>query len=113
MNPDFTPYHLDVIEKNKILTKDYDDHDMSKIIVETPEKAEIYYKAVKEMYSIAFHPKFILRQILFLFRFKKRDWEFLFTYGVRAIRRVRQHIFNLTRNSTSSSSSISSVNEEV
>ena len=29
---------------------------------------------------------------------KKKDWQFLFTYSVRAIRRVRQHIFNLTRN---------------
>ncbi len=103
---DFTPYHLDVIEKKKILTENYDDHDMSKVIVETPEKAEIYYNAVKEMYSIAFHPKFIIRQIFFLFRFKIRDWEFLFTYGIRAIRRVRQHIFNLTRNSGTNPNSI-------
>jgi len=38
-----------------------------------------------------------LRQLVFLTSFKKRDWQFLFTYGLRAIRRVRQHIFNLTR----------------
>ena len=49
------------------------------------------------MYSIAFHPRFIWRQLAFLFTFRKRDWQFLFTYGMRAIRRVRQHIFNLTR----------------
>lgn len=95
---DFTPYHLETIENKKLISKDYSDHDMSKIIVETPEKHEIYYKAIKEIYSIAFHPKFILRQIIFLFRFKKRDWEFIFKYGIRAIRRVRQHIFNLTVN---------------
>ena len=55
------------------------------------------YDAVRQMYSLAFHPKFILRQLRFLFSFRLRDWQFLFTYGLRAIRRVRQHIFNLTR----------------
>jgi hypothetical protein len=35
---------------------------------------------------------------MYLRSFRRRDWQFLFTYGVRAIRRVRQHIFNLTRN---------------
>ena len=29
--------------------------------------------------------------------FKKRDWQFFFTYSLRALRRVRQHIFNLTK----------------
>ena len=94
---DYTPYHQDTIDKGLILTKDYDDHDMSKIIVKTPIPHDVYYKAVKEMYSIAFHPKFVLRQLIFLFKFRKRDWEFLFIYGFRAIRRVNQHIFNLTR----------------
>ena len=75
---------------------DYNDFDMSKVIVKTPIDHSFYYKAIKEMYSIAFHPKFIFRQILFLFSFKKRDWQFLFTYSIRAIRRVNQHIFNLT-----------------
>ena len=69
---------------------------MSKLIVKTPINHEEYYRAIKEMYSIAFHPKFILRQIKFLLNFKKRDWQFLITYSFRAIRRVRQHIFNLT-----------------
>ena len=49
------------------------------------------------MYSIAFHPLFILRQLMFLMSFRKRDWQFLFTYSIRAIRRVKQHIFNLTQ----------------
>lgn len=49
------------------------------------------------MYSLAFHPLFIARQLQFLLTFRKRDWQFLFTYGWRAVRRVRQHIFNLTR----------------
>ena len=69
---------------------------MSKLIVKTPIDHSNYYKAVKDMYSIAFHPLYILRQIKFLFNFKKRDWQFLFTYGWRALRRVNQHIFNLT-----------------
>lgn len=93
---DYTPYHQECINKGVLLTDNYDDFDMSKLIVETPLPHQAYYDAVREMYSIAFHPRFILRQIKFLEGFKKRDWQFLFTYGWRAIRRVRQHIFNLT-----------------
>ena len=80
-----------------LLTDDYNDFDMSKLIVKTPIPHDEYYKAVKDMYSIAFHPKFILRQLRFLLKFRKKDWQFLFTYGVRAVRRVRQHVFNLTQ----------------
>jgi hypothetical protein len=87
-----------------MLTDDYDDHDMSKLIVETPLPHDEYYKAIREMYGISFRPKFILRQVRFLLSFRKRDWQFLFTYGLRAIRRVRQHIFNLTRNAGTGSS---------
>ena len=70
---------------------------MSKLIVKTPAPHSAYYKAVREMYGIAFHPKFILRQIMFLATFRRRDWEFLFSYGWRAIRRVRNHLYNLTQ----------------
>jgi hypothetical protein len=94
---DFTPYHQECIDKNLLLTKNYIDHDMSKLIVRTPIEHENYYNAVKEMYFIAFHPRFILRQIIFLFSFKKRDWQFLLTYSIRAIRRIKQHVFNLTK----------------
>jgi hypothetical protein len=93
---DYTPYHKECIEKKVLLTEDYDDFDMSKLIVKTPIPHKQYYKAVKKMYGIAFHPLFITRQILFLLSGRKRDWQFLFTYSIRAIRRVRQHIFNLT-----------------
>lgn len=94
---DYTAYHEECIRDGVLLTQDYDDHDMSKLIVRTPIPHDRYYKAIREMYSVAFHPFFILRQIQFLFKFRKRDWQFLFTYGLRAIRRVRQHVFNLTR----------------
>jgi anaerobic magnesium-protoporphyrin IX monomethyl ester cyclase len=94
---DFTPYHLECIRNEVLLTDNYDDHDMSKLIVKTPLPHDEYYKAIKEMYSISFSPKFILRQIRFLFSGRRRDWEFIFIYGIRAIRRVRQHIFNLTQ----------------
>ncbi|MBT4258404.1 MAG: hypothetical protein HOD90_00665 [Nitrospina sp.] len=70
---------------------------MSKLIVKTPIPHTDYYNAIRKIYGVAFHPKFIFKQIQFLFHFKKRDWQFLFTYGIRAIRRVRQHIFNLTK----------------
>lgn len=96
---DFTPYHLECINHDVLLTDNYDDHDMSKVIVKTPIEHEEYYKAIKEMYSITFHPKFLLRQIKFLFNFRIRDWEFIFIYGIRAVRRVRQHIYNLTSSS--------------
>ena len=94
---DYTPYHQECIKNGVLLTDDYDDFDMSKLIVRTPVPHDRYYQAVREMYSVAFHPLFILRQVRFLLSFRKRDWQFLFTYGLRAIRRVRQHIFNLTR----------------
>lgn len=93
---DYTPYHKECIDRGVLLTDNYDDHDMSKVIVKTPIEHKEYYNAIREMYSIAFHPKFILRQLIFLLNFRKRDWQFLFTYGFRAIRRVNQHIFNLT-----------------
>ncbi len=94
---DYTPYHKECLEKGLLLTDDYNDFDMSKLIVKTPISHDQYYKAVREMYSIAFHPKFIWRQLVFLTTLRERDWQFLFTYGIRAMRRVRQHIFNLTK----------------
>jgi radical SAM superfamily enzyme YgiQ (UPF0313 family) len=100
---DYTPYHKECLMGDLLLTNDYDDFDMSKLIVKTPIPHDAYYKAVREMYSVAFHPLFILRQVIFLFSFKKRDWQFLFTYGLRAVRRVRQHVFNLTRHEHKSS----------
>ena len=93
---DYTPYHIDCIENKRLLVDHYNDFDMSKVIVKTPIDHSFYYDAIKEIYSIAFHPRFIFRQLLFLFKFRKRDWQFLFTYSIRAIRRVNQHIFNLT-----------------
>lgn len=99
---DFTPYHQECISKGVLLTSDYDDHDMSKLIVSTPLPHSEYYSAIRKLYSITFDPRFVFRQILFLRHFRKRDWQFLFTYGLRAIRRVRQHIFNLTHKSLTS-----------
>jgi anaerobic magnesium-protoporphyrin IX monomethyl ester cyclase len=97
---DFTPYHQECIDKGVLLTDNYDDHDMSKLIVKTPLDHDEYYAAIRKMYAVSFHPRFLLRQVQFLVKFRKRDWQFLFTYGIRALRRVRQHVFNLTRNST-------------
>ena len=93
---DYTGYHKECLSEGVLLTDNYDDYDMSKLIVRTPIPHQDYYDAIKEMYGIAFHPRFILRQVLFLFKLRKRDWQFLFTYSLRAVRRVRQHVFNLT-----------------
>ncbi len=94
---DYTPYHQECIDKNLLITDNYDDYDMSKLIVKTPIDHDHYYNAIRKMYTIALHPAFILRQLSFLFSFRKRDWQFLFTYSIRALRRIRQHIFNLTQ----------------
>jgi len=94
---DYTPYHQECIDQKVLLTDDYDDHDMSKLIVKTPLPHAAYYQAVRDMYGIAFSPRFVARQIMYLFTWRKRDWQFLFTYSWRAIRRVRNHVFNLTR----------------
>jgi len=93
---DFTPYHQECVDQELLLTDDYNDHDMSRIIVKTPLAATEYYRAIKKMYAISFHPRFIIRQVIFLLKFRKRDWQFIFVYAVRALRRVRQHVFNLT-----------------
>ena len=95
---DFTPYHRECIENGVLLTDDYNDHDMSKLIVKTPIPHDRYYEAVRKMYSVAFHPAFVAKQLQFMTKFTKRDWQFLLIYGVRAIRRIRQHVFNLTVN---------------
>lgn len=94
---DFTPYHQECIDNEVLTAQDYDDFDMSKLIVKTPIPHDAYYSAVREMYGIAFNPRFVARQLNFLFRRNKSDWQFLFTYGTRAVRRVRQHVFNLTK----------------
>lgn len=94
---DYTPYHQECIDNDVLLVSDYNDFDMSRLIVKTPIPHQNYYDAVKEMYYIALSPKFILRQLLFLGTFKKKNFQFLFTYGLRALRRVRQHVFNLTK----------------
>ncbi|MBI4084080.1 MAG: B12-binding domain-containing radical SAM protein [Candidatus Lambdaproteobacteria bacterium] len=93
---DFTPYHQECIQQGVLLTEDYDDFDMSRVIVRTPIPHDRYYEAIRRMYGVAFHPLFVLRQMRFLASFRRRDWQFLFTYGWRAIRRVRNHVFNLT-----------------
>lgn len=94
---DYTPYHVECSENNVLLTNDYNDFDMSEVIVKTPVPVDAYYAAIRKMYGVAVHPRFLLQQIKFLFSGRKRDWQFLFSYGWRALRRVRNHIFNLTQ----------------
>ncbi len=93
---DYTPYHEECIKEGVLLTDDYDDFDMSKLIVKTPIPHEKYYEAIRQMYKIALSPRFIWRQISFFRYGRKRDFQFLFTYGWRALRRIRNHMYNLT-----------------
>jgi len=99
---DFTPYHNECIKEGVLLTDDYDDFDMSKLIVKTPIPHDEYYDAIRQVYEIAFHPRFLAKQLKFLAGLNKKDWQFLFTYGIRAVRRVRQHVFNLTKHESRS-----------
>jgi anaerobic magnesium-protoporphyrin IX monomethyl ester cyclase len=94
---DYTPYHVECIEKDVLLTSDYDDFDMSRVIVKTPIPHERYYEAIHRILGIAMNFRFIWRQILFLLRFRARDYKFLFIYGWRALRRVRNVRYSLTR----------------
>lgn len=93
---DFTPYHLECIQKKVLTAKSYDDFDMSKLIVRTPIPHERYYEAVRQIYGIGFSQQFLLRQVRFLTSFRKRDWQFLLVYGWRAIRRLTNHYYDLT-----------------
>jgi len=93
---DFTPYHKECIANGVLLTDDYNDFDMSRLIVKTPIPHEAYYQAIRDIYGVATDPRFIARQIRFLSSGRGRDWEFLFRYGWRALRRVRNHVYNLT-----------------
>ena len=95
-------YLNECIEEGVLLTDNYDDFDMSKLIVKTPIPHDEYYNAIRQVYKIAFHPRFLAKQLKFLASFNKKDWQFLFTYGIRAVRRVRQHVFNLTKHERSS-----------
>ncbi|MDD2600165.1 MAG: radical SAM protein [Kiritimatiellae bacterium] len=97
---DFTPYHNECIEKNVLLTNDYNDFDMSRLIVKTPIPHDAYYQAIRDMYGIALNPRFLARQLRFLASGRIRDTEFLFRYGWRALRRVRNHVYNLTSRGT-------------
>ena len=98
---DYTPYHVECINEGALLTDNYNDFDMSKIIVKTPIPHEEYYQAIKDMYGVAFDPRFLAKQMQYLGTLRKRDWQFLFTYGMRAVRRVRNHVYNLTTASQS------------
>ena len=72
---DYTPYHQECIDKNLMTTNDYNDHDMSKLIVKTPIDHKHYYDAVKKMYLVALHPMFIIRQFMFLFSLRHKSIE--------------------------------------
>jgi len=94
---DYTPYHLECLKEGVLLTDDYDDFDMSKVIVKTPIPHERYYEAIGDILGVATDPAFVSRQMRFLLNFRMRDWKFLFVYGWRALRRVRNVRYSLTR----------------
>ena len=46
---DFTPYHIETIENKLLLVDDYNDFDMSRVIVKTPIDHKYYYDAIKKI----------------------------------------------------------------
>jgi len=93
---DYTPYHNECIEKGLLLTNNYDDHDMSKIIVKTPIEKKKYYEAIKNILDIVYDPVFLFTQVKYALTFKTRNIEFLTRYSLRALRRVRNVRKSLT-----------------
>lgn len=94
---DYTPYHKECLENDLLLTDNYDDHDMSKIIVKTPIPKERYYEAISKILDIVYDPKFLFTQVKYAFSFKKRNIQFLTNYSLRALRRVRNVKKSLTQ----------------
>ena len=92
---DYTPYHVECINKGVLLTDNYDDHDMSKLIVKTPIPHEKYYEAVRKMYLFSFYPQVLWGHFKLMFN-PRFGPKVLLAYGWRAIRRVKNHLFNLT-----------------
>jgi hypothetical protein len=92
---DYTPYHVECINKGVLLTDNYDDHDMSKLIVKTPIPHERYYEAIRKMYLYSFYPQVLWGHFKLMFN-PRFGPMVLLAYGWRAIRRVKNHLFNLT-----------------
>lgn len=82
---------------------------MSKLIVKTPIPHERYYEAIRQMYLTGFYPRVLLQHFKILLNFKKYGWRTLFAYGLRAVRRASQHIFNLTVHSDKKSGLITNI----
>lgn len=94
---DYTPYHQECIENDLLLTDDYNDFDMSKVIVKTPIAHIKYYEAISDILGIVYDPVFLIRQLRFASSFKKKEIQFLTKYSVRALRRVRNVRKSLTQ----------------
>lgn len=93
---DYTPYHEECLREGVLLTDDYDDFDMSQVIVKTPIPHQRYYEAIQKILGVATDPRFVARQLRYLASGRPRDWRFLFVYGWRALRRVRNVRKSLT-----------------
>jgi len=94
---DYTPYHQECIDEGVLLTDNYDDFDMSKVIVKTPIPHQKYYEAISDILNVVYDPVFLLRQARFAMSCKEKELRFLTTYGVRALRRIRNVKKSLTQ----------------
>ena len=92
---DYTPYHEECIREGVLLTDNYDDFDMSKLIVKTPIPHERYYEAVRKMYLYSFYPQVLWSHFALMFN-PRFGPKVLLAYGWRAVRRVQNHLFDLT-----------------
>jgi len=83
-----TPLFDECQRNGWLVTEDWDRYDMREPIMKTPMNTETLMKYVQGLYSVAFHPEFLVRKFLSI-----RDLEDV-KYFVRAGAKVLGHIFD-------------------
>jgi len=83
-----TPLFDECQRNGWLVTEDWDRYDMREPIMKTPMNTETLMKYVQGLYSVAFHPEFLVRKFLSV-----RDLEDV-KYFVRAGAKVLGHIFD-------------------
>ena len=83
-----TPLYKECLENGWLQTEDWDEFDMRRPVMKSPMGDEQLMKFVQGLYSISFHPEFIIRKLLSI-----RDWEDV-KYYFRAAKKVIGHIFD-------------------
>jgi radical SAM superfamily enzyme YgiQ (UPF0313 family) len=86
-----TPLFAECKQNNLLATLDWDDYDMKQPVMKTGVPKEEIIRFVQKMYRVSFHPQFLLRKL-----FAISDADDL-RYFLRAIKKVRGHIFDFRK----------------